>query len=72
MNILVTLVDEDELKELQTCATENSLTIEQYASSIISQWLKTRVKNEYIEHAKKLSNADLKNKFGDYDKLNKQ
>jgi len=70
MNLLITVSDEDELKELRVCATDNSLTVEQYASGIISQWLKTRVRNEYVVYANKLTNTELKDKFGDYYKLN--
>ena len=69
MDVLITLMDTNEIKELETCATTNNLTAEQYASNIISQWLNNRVKNEYIEHIKKLNNSDIEVKFGDYRKL---
>jgi len=71
MEILINITDADEIEELKECATDNNMSVGQYASNIVSQWLKARVKNEYLEYVKRLENADLKTKFGDYKKLKK-
>ena len=73
MRINVDIADgSDELDELQTVVAnhnkehpENPITESQYVNNIVVGYFQNRVKNEYVGHAKKLTTAELKVKFGE-------
>ena len=65
----IKITDKDQLAELTECATDAGLTVEQYATNILTTWLETRIRNEYNEEVKKLSLSELQDKLGTYTEI---
>lgn len=69
MEVTITINDTDQIKLLNEVAAENLLTIEQYASNIVTGWLFSQLKGKYIDYVQQKNLEDLRDKIGSYDTL---
>jgi len=63
MDIKVTVGDE-EYALLVKLASDNKVTLESYASNIVSGWATSQLKGAYIQYVAKTSLTTLKEKLG--------
>ena len=63
MNITVT-VSSDEYDLLVKLAKDNKVTVESYASDIVSGWATSQLKGAYVQYVANTSLATLKEKLG--------
>lgn len=60
MELKIILTDEEEIAILEEIALANSLSMVQYATNIVSGWIKGQLRGRYLKHIQELEPEKIK------------
>jgi len=60
VELKITITDEDEITVLEEIALANGLSMIDYATNIVSGWLKGQVKGRYLKHIQDKDPEEIK------------
>jgi len=66
MDITISIDGTNVTNILQQIASDNNMTVEEYAHGIIIGWLRNHMRDQYIAYSRRAGLQDLVNKIGGY------